>query len=196
VPSDDPDDTDTPRRPTLAELRQHRWTYPRGVPALAVEPDDMPESEGSLYDEPIRPSRRDVEACQRAGREPDAHVRSIELSAVLRVLESRHRQICSVQQETAQTVNRLCSEVDGTPGRPGLTETVADHTEVIRPVRATASWALRGTIAAIIVVGGFLYQRGSAEQHTTDELTTLKRDYERLEKKFDALQTQIQGPRP
>lgn len=194
MPSDNSDGSDdearTPRRPTMAELRHHRRTYPQ-MPVIA-EPDlegGPSDQIDSLYNEPIRPTARDADACRRAGVDPDERVRAIDLSAMMKLLEWRIYQRVQVDhQRVADTLERLVETVEGDGG---LVKTVAEHGHVIRPVRSTASWALRGTVAAIIVLGGFLYQRGSAEQHVTDEIQTQRRDYERLQAEVKELRIQI-----
>lgn len=177
---DDPDeDAPTPRAPTRAELRRHRETYPE-MPVLQGEGDDEDTPDvNSIYDDPIRVTRRDHEAARRAGR-GDEPVTSVELSAIIRRLESRIYE--RIRRDHGRTMDRLADAIDGVGDQPGLIRTVASHSEVIGPARRTASWALRGVVAAFLLVGGFLYKRGADEQHVTDEIQALTDKVNRLER--------------
>ena len=66
--------------------------------------------------------------------------------------------------------------------KPGLAAQVEDHEKVVAPTRRIANWAAGGAIAAVLVVGGFLYHRGSDEQAVTDRLQQLERTSERCER--------------
>ncbi len=186
MPPPDRDDPDEDA-PTPRPAQRHSW--PRGVPAFPPGPDDPPELDtgdvGSLYDEPIRPARRDLEAVHRAERDPGTPVMPTELSAVLRRLEWRiYQRVRGERQELVRTVDRLCVAIDGLPGQPGLAATVASHGQVVGPARSAASWALRGVVAAVLVIGAWLYHRGGAEQLVTDEIR-------RVDEKADRCLNQI-----
>lgn len=196
--SDRDDDEDTGRRrPTDAERRHHAKSYPLGMPILP-ELDVEPENEddfGSPYDDPIVPTRRDAEAVKRSGRDPDEPVRTIEVSAMFRGFgRALLAHLDRKYEKPLGDVRRLVAVVEGTTGRPGLGDTVAAHAQIVGPARTAASWALRGTVAAVLVLGGFLYKRGSDEQHAADEIQTLRRDVAKLE--AEILQLRNQGPRP
>lgn len=166
---DSDEDTDRRSRPTVAEIRHHRRTVPRGISVL---PDDAPAPEPD-FSWPLEPDRHDAEILRRAGRDPEDPVRPAEITAIVRMLGGE--------------IARLRIVVEGSERRPGLTQTVEDHTRVIGPARTAASWALRGTVAAVLVVGGFLYQRGAAEQHITDEIGALTDKVGRLERQVEHL---------
>lgn len=80
---------------------------------------------------------------------------------------------------------REAVEGDGTERRPGLAATVEAHERVVAPTRKLANWALTGAAAAVLVVGGFLYRRGSEEQAVRDQLQQLERAAERCERQLD-----------
>jgi len=185
---DDPDDPDHPTRrlPTDAERRKHLRSWPRGIPVVAAP--DLPEADdgddtASPYDEPLVATRRDWDAIHRSDRDPSAPVMPMELSAVIRRLE---RRLLKQHRELGTTVQLL----GGTVGQLG--ETVAAHAQVVGPARQAASWALRGTVVAVLAAAAFLYHRGGDEQHVTDEIQTLRRQVDRLESQLDQLRTQNQ----
>jgi hypothetical protein len=189
-PPDRDDEDDTDRRPTAAELARHQRTHPHVVPAIqgqdvvAFDEDDD-EDDSAPYDE--QPNARDIAQLKRSGRDTDAPVTAIELSAMLRGLAKPLR----------RQLRRLRHVVDGdgSKERPGLVATVASHAQVIGPARSAASWALRGTIAAVLVVGGFLYWRGRDEQRVIDELAAVRKDNERFERVINQL-VQNKDPKP
>lgn len=201
---DEPDeDAPTPRhRPTVAEQRRHAKSYPLGLPILPEFDVDVEETEGtedfgSPYDGPIIPTRRDAEAVRRANRDPDDPVRAIDISAMFRGFgRALLARIRAEHADTVRIVGRLRDAIEGTRDEPGLEKTVAGHGLVVGPARTAASWALRGTVAAVIVLGAFLYKRGSDEQRVIDEIQTLSRKVERMESQIDQLRTQSKDPRP
>lgn len=174
-PDREPDDkADTDRRPTAAELRRHHWTAPRGIPALADEPPP-PEPD---FDWPLAPDPEDAEVLRRAGRDPGIAAHPAEVSAIVRRLRREFERMLAARADTADA-ERL----------ERVERQVADHSQVIGPARTAASWALRGTVAAVLVVGGFLYKRGSDEQRITDQIQVLAEKVGRLETQVERIQT-------
>lgn len=183
----DPDDEeDTDRRPTAAELRRHRRTVPGGTPIL---PGEMDASEDEpAFEWPAAPSRRDAEVLRRANRDPGEPVSPAEISAIVHQLAARLR----------EEFSRLLTQgpQDLTADLAELRKTVADHGQVIGPARSAASWALRGAVAAVLIVGGFLYKRGADEQHITDEIQALTDKVHRLETQIDHAPNQTKDRTP
>lgn len=174
VDNHDPDDEDTDRRhlPTPAQVRHHRRTVPGGIPVLEpLDPTPNPDAELDI-NWPVAPDRHDAEVLRRGGRDPDDPVRPAEVSAILRQIVKRLRDEFGASADLEKRVATLERDID--------------------PVRRIGRWAAGAALAAIVAVGGFLYQRGRDEQHVTDELQRLTTLVDKLETKIE----QQPGTRP
>lgn len=174
---DDPDDP--PRRPTAAELRHHRRTIPRGVPAL---PDDTPvEPVEPDFEWPAEPDRRDAEVLRRGNRDPEEPVRPAEVSAIVRQLARKMR----------EEFSRLLTDAPR-DAIAALDERLDRFERDFEPHRKFGKWVAGVAGAALVAVGFFLYHRGRDEQAVTDKQQHLEERLDRLERRIDS-QT---GPRP
>lgn len=180
VSSDDSDQDDTPRRPTAAELRRHKQTVPRGIPALA-DPDALPEPVEPDFAWPVEPDRRDAEVLRRAGRDPNVPVSPAEISAIVHKLAERLR------DEMGRLLTQVPADIAGQ---------IEKRVEVLEkdfgPHRVFGKWVAGIAATALVAIGYFLYHRGQDEQHVTDELARLGGLVDKLEKKIDSQPT---GPR-
>ncbi|HEU4727698.1 MAG TPA: hypothetical protein VFT22_07410 [Kofleriaceae bacterium] len=170
-------------RPTAAQRRRHAQSYPLGMPILAQPDADQDDEDDvpSPWDAPTAPSRRDADAVNRAGRDPDEPVRPIELSALMRRLERRmNLRLVESQGAIAQAVESRIAPLE----------------RDFRPVRAFARWALGVAAGAIVAVIVFAYSRGAAEQHVTDELQTLREQTRELKIELAQLRNQNIKERP
>lgn len=176
---DDEEDTDRRQRPTAAQLRRHVRTVPGGIPILEpVEPAPEPD-----FEWPVTPDRRDAEVLRRAARDPDDPVRPAEISAIV------HKLVAKMRNELSELLTQVPADIAGQ-----VEKRVAVLERDFDPVRRIGRWAAGAALAAIVAVGGFLYQRGRDEQHVTDELARLGTLVEKLEKKLE--QQTTTGTRP
>jgi len=189
----------------------------RGVPVVPTElPEPDPEDITSPFDLPLQLSRRDAEAVSRTGMEPDAPIGRIELSALFRAaFKNAYKKIRKEMDDSAEAQRRELAQILDRAPRD-VAEQIGERLDRIEarlaplesraaglerdfdPLRRIARWAAGGALAAVIAIVTLVYQRGQAEQLTTDRLGQLERAVERLEDRLnhDRDHTSQQGPRP